>query len=336
MNKPGTCYKIILALVIAAFLNLITFPTTAWALTNGPMQIDYTGFESNPTDMVNLFTGDFTYSIPLLNVPSPEGGFSFPISYHSGIQMDQEASWVGLGWGLNVGAITRTIAQFPDDFKGEISENHYKHPGRDGWIKNFLVGNVWYDSEEGRGGTVNLGIIQFGWGSAEGVSALGISYEKNREQKVDVDPVEAGIAIATITAAAYTGGASAVAQALATDAVVGITVGAVVQSAAAISQPNGRTLNPNHWTVNMPGSKLFTKNHYSSYLDYDEDEKMYGSIYLGDIEEFTEDEYAPSVYQSTAQNPYGTNDAELYSPEVFDKAITSDMHMNFWQVSWGN
>ena len=40
------------------------------ALTSGPTNPDYTSFEPVDTsDMVNLFTGDFTYGLPLLEVP---------------------------------------------------------------------------------------------------------------------------------------------------------------------------------------------------------------------------------------------------------------------------
>ena len=32
--------------------------------------------------------------------------------------MDQEASWVGLGWNINPGTITRNLRGLPDDFDG--------------------------------------------------------------------------------------------------------------------------------------------------------------------------------------------------------------------------
>ena len=33
--------------------------------------------------------------------------------------MDQESSWVGLGWSLNPGAVNRHIRGAPDEFNGE-------------------------------------------------------------------------------------------------------------------------------------------------------------------------------------------------------------------------
>ena len=67
------------------------------------------------TEMVDLATGDFSYNIPLMEI----GGYPINLGYNSGVQMDQEASIVGLGWTLNAGAITRTMRGLPDDFKGD-------------------------------------------------------------------------------------------------------------------------------------------------------------------------------------------------------------------------
>ncbi len=68
----------------------------------------------NSNNMVDLFTGDFSYNIPLLDV----GGYPVNISYHSGRTMDEDASWVGLGWNINPGSITREMRGLPDDFNG--------------------------------------------------------------------------------------------------------------------------------------------------------------------------------------------------------------------------
>jgi len=91
-------------------------PVVSFALTTGPSQPEVQSFEPvGTTDMVDLFTGDFVYNIPLLDVE----GYPINISYHSGGDMEQEASWVGLGWNINPGAVNRTVRGMPDDFNGE-------------------------------------------------------------------------------------------------------------------------------------------------------------------------------------------------------------------------
>jgi hypothetical protein len=84
-------------------------------LTGGPTQPEMQSFQSvNSNNMVDLFSGDFSYNIPLLDV----GGYPVNLHYSSGITMDQEASWVGLGWNINPGTITRNMRGLPDDFNG--------------------------------------------------------------------------------------------------------------------------------------------------------------------------------------------------------------------------
>lgn len=118
---------------ITAFLILETLfntvaPTISWALTAGPSAPEFSSFEPvDTTDMVNLATGDLVYNMPLLEVPGPSGGYPMSLSYHAGIKMDQEASWVGLGWSLNPGAINRTVNGFADD------NNNVRREVRDYW-----------------------------------------------------------------------------------------------------------------------------------------------------------------------------------------------------------
>lgn len=106
---------IALTLVFTLLFEIIT-PNVVFALTSGPSTPEIQSFEPIGTsEMVDLFTGDFNYNIPLLDV----GGYPVNIFYHSGVSMDQEASWVGLGWNLNPGCITRNMRGLPDDFSGE-------------------------------------------------------------------------------------------------------------------------------------------------------------------------------------------------------------------------
>jgi len=81
----------------------------------GPSQPEMTSFKAvDAGNLVNLFTGDFSYNISLLDV----GGYPVNIYYNGGISSEQEASWVGLGWNINPGNINRNMRGIPDDFDG--------------------------------------------------------------------------------------------------------------------------------------------------------------------------------------------------------------------------
>ena len=116
--------------VVASYLAIqliiqIAQPASLWALTGGPKQPEFTSFTPIGTsDMVDLASGDFNYNIPIMDV----GGYPLNLAYNSGVTMDQEASWVGLGWNLNVGQINRQVRGIPDDFKGDpmVYENNVR------------------------------------------------------------------------------------------------------------------------------------------------------------------------------------------------------------------
>jgi hypothetical protein len=92
----------------------------------GPASPEASSFQAVGSDnLVNLFSGDFSYSIPLLDV----GGYPVNLFYTGGIGMEQEASWVGLGWNINPGSVSRNMRGVPDDFNGEdklIQEQNVK------------------------------------------------------------------------------------------------------------------------------------------------------------------------------------------------------------------
>lgn len=111
--------------VFMAFNMLLEMiaPVIAFGLTGGPSQPEVDSFEPvGTTQMVDLFSGDFNYNIPLFDL----GGYPINIAYHGGIGMEQEASWVGLGWNINPGAITRSMRGIPDDFNGDEIQKRYK------------------------------------------------------------------------------------------------------------------------------------------------------------------------------------------------------------------
>ena len=68
---------------------------------------------------MNKYSGSFSYNIPILAIPGKGGSYPINMGYSSGISPSSEASWVGLGWSLNVGAVNRELRGLPDDFKGD-------------------------------------------------------------------------------------------------------------------------------------------------------------------------------------------------------------------------
>lgn len=75
---------------------------------------------------ISYFTGTPNISVPLYEIEVD--GLKLPISlnYHaSGIKVDQEATWVGLGWSLDVGGRISRIVKSADDFKDESYDVNY-------------------------------------------------------------------------------------------------------------------------------------------------------------------------------------------------------------------
>jgi len=98
--------------------------------------------QHGPTDAT--FTGDMQLSLPVMGVPGR--GLSVPISlsYKAGVRVDDEASWVGLGWNLNMGAITRGPVGVIDEMRTDIKFCKVPTPGipgdcmddcMSGWLK---------------------------------------------------------------------------------------------------------------------------------------------------------------------------------------------------------
>ncbi|MBN1183847.1 MAG: hypothetical protein JXB49_16260, partial [Bacteroidales bacterium] len=107
--------KLSILLIVFMVLDFINFQTLK-SQSSGITTPEFISFEPvDVTDMVNILTGDFNYTIPLINIPSPEGGYPLALSYHAGITLEEESSWVGLGWNINAGAINRFVNGIPDD-----------------------------------------------------------------------------------------------------------------------------------------------------------------------------------------------------------------------------
>ncbi|AXB56863.1 hypothetical protein HYN86_09775 [Flavobacterium fluviale] len=150
-------FKKIVAIYLAMMILLETLqPMQMYALTGGPSQPEFESFTPIGTsDMVDLASGDFNYNIPIMDV----GGYPLNLAYNSGVGMDQEASWVGLGWDLNVGQISRQLRGLPDDFDGDemIYENSMK--------PNVTVGS-----------SANVFLTAFGMKEAKASFGIGVKY----------------------------------------------------------------------------------------------------------------------------------------------------------------
>ncbi len=201
----GMTFNMVFTLV-APMLN------TSKALTNGPELPETQSFEPvQTTDMVDLFTGDFNYNIPLFNLPGPNGGYPFNLAYHSGIGMDQEATWVGLGWNLTAGSVNRNVRGLPDDFNGDIvtttSDMLDMHTFGVGVSSNtevfgadvFNLGlSVRYNNFKGLGYSVSPGVRVFGGSSPNldlGLSldseeGVGVSAQLNLNRSFDKESKE--------------------------------------------------------------------------------------------------------------------------------------------------
>jgi len=95
---------------------VIIISNNSYSQETGPSNPDFYGFEPvDATDMVNPINGDLTYTIPLLSVPGPGGGYPVTLSYRAGVGVNQESTWVGMGWRLTPGGIHRRTNGVPDD-----------------------------------------------------------------------------------------------------------------------------------------------------------------------------------------------------------------------------
>ena len=147
---------------IILFTGSLVLPLRSLALTGGPSAPEVNApSKVTSSRMVDPFTGNLDYNIPILEV----GDYPLSLTYNADISMDQQASWVGLGWSLNPGTINRGVRGLPDDFKE-----------KDKVKKDF---NVKPNTKAGLNAGINLelfGIDAIGTSGSLGAS-LGLFYD---------------------------------------------------------------------------------------------------------------------------------------------------------------
>ena len=192
--------KFIACFLLVTFVTEITMPSITYALTDGPSLPEASGFASaDNSNLVDLFSGDFGYTIPLMDV----GGYPITLSYAANPSMEQEASWVGLGWSLSPGSISRNLRGLPDDFSGENVEKIFKtkenktygielYPSIEVFGKGKSLGKfgggIFYNSYKGMG-------LTFGWQFSRAVGGAGkfgttanLGINLNSQEGADINP----------------------------------------------------------------------------------------------------------------------------------------------------
>lgn len=313
------------------FLLLIIESTVhssvSYALTSGPTQPEYTSYEEpGSADMVNTLTGDFTFSLPILDVPGPDGGFSVPLTYNAGIGNDQEASWVGLGWTLNVGAITRSVVQYPDDASGEVQTVVRKDlDGERGWFSNISpIGECGWNTQVGHYGQLSiLGIINASWDNNN--TSVGIAGINVTSQGVSLDGAQfvmAAISIATMV------GTGPVGQ-LALQEGVGVVIGSIVQGFSAGKEQMAG--GDGYWEYSRVSKSGFLGlwTDYWIWLDKTRYEQMRGIL---NFQEAQLQPYVPTNYYGIPPvdlqltvNGSGSQPIYQYAKNGYDQGVASDI-----------
>lgn len=115
-------------LLILCLLAQIVFPTVVLA-SSDKQNKSTSGSPLGAENMVNMFNGTFNYSIPVIDVPGPNGSdYSMSLNYGSSISPDEDASWVGYGWSLAPGSVSRQKRGIPDDLRGTEVAQLVKEP----------------------------------------------------------------------------------------------------------------------------------------------------------------------------------------------------------------
>lgn len=115
--------------ILKLFFFTIFFTNVIWSQVTKdlpnyfPVSPNAASFAKQGLYPVDYSTGKLNVSIPIYTIKTKELTVPISLSYNtSGIQLNETASWVGLGWNLNAGgAIVRNTKGMPDGLLSQIS-----------------------------------------------------------------------------------------------------------------------------------------------------------------------------------------------------------------------
>ena len=116
---------------------------------NTPLSPNSAAFEKYGNVPVNLISGTLTPSIPIYDIPVGKYKFSVQFNYSSqGLRVDEHPTNIGMGWSLNLGSITRTVKDLPDDSSTLLYNVDQPIIGDDNyWIGSSIAETLTLDSE---------------------------------------------------------------------------------------------------------------------------------------------------------------------------------------------
>ena len=334
MKKKTLIHNSKVYFLLAIFICQLVMPTVSYSLTGDASQPEFAAYEEfDTTDMVDLITGDFSYNIPLVNVPSPEGGFQVPLSYHAGIELDEESSWVGLGWSLNPGVLDRNVSMYPDDYSDAAVTTNVVNGGGSAYVRNFLVYTEYYDSEKGKGGAVSLGDVHFGWGTKKhiGLSSTGLTYA-NGSLKYSIDDMAQSMGTHMNNMISIWGGPAGTAMQLAYNGIqTAATISAAQNAVQSERQGNWKFEN----TTDKKGFFIGRKTGFKYYFDQTTTDKQFGALYLGGMGRgyvYSGSPHTLSVFNGTLNQPTSSDEINTYyvsGEGNMTNIPSSDMFMHY-------
>lgn len=144
--KKLSATLIILYATIQIFAIEHTYESIQYTGTVNLPLIEEFGKAENAEKLVNLSSGNLAIGMELgkLDIGN-DSVYTIILGYNAGIPLNQQASWVGLGFNINPGAIIRSVKSLPDDAKRSAYQNgSLAWNGGMGIVKQFSGGLAYH------------------------------------------------------------------------------------------------------------------------------------------------------------------------------------------------